>query len=146
MAMACLVERAPCLPSRMWCISSLTNSPAAVEGVFPSRRSSSALSFVFLSGMVIPPALTEDARGVPGVGPGPDAAERFGLGVPRSERGRHLRHEEPQARLRDLRGHGAQAKDEDESADADGVELGDRVGHRGGRAAEERVPWVAASC
>ena len=27
-AMACFVERAPCLPSRMWCISSRTNSPA----------------------------------------------------------------------------------------------------------------------
>jgi hypothetical protein len=27
-AIACLVERAPCFPSRTWCISSRTNSPA----------------------------------------------------------------------------------------------------------------------
>jgi len=38
-AMACFVERAPCLPSRMWSISSRTNSPAWVEGAFPSRAS-----------------------------------------------------------------------------------------------------------
>ena len=31
-AIACLVDRAPCLPWRMWCISSRTNSPAWVEG------------------------------------------------------------------------------------------------------------------
>jgi hypothetical protein len=27
-ATACLAERAPCFPSRMWCTSSRTNSPA----------------------------------------------------------------------------------------------------------------------
>jgi hypothetical protein len=32
MAIACFAELAPCLPSRMWCISSRTNSPAAVDG------------------------------------------------------------------------------------------------------------------
>src|SRR5438105_4974767 len=35
MAMACLVERAPCFPSRTWCISSRTNSPACVDAAFP---------------------------------------------------------------------------------------------------------------
>ena len=34
MAIACFVERAPCLPSRTWCISSRTNSPACVEGAY----------------------------------------------------------------------------------------------------------------
>ena len=38
MAIACLVERAPCLPSRMCSISSRTNSPACVDGAFPSAR------------------------------------------------------------------------------------------------------------
>jgi hypothetical protein len=42
MAMACFVERAPCFPPRMWCISSRTNSPAWVDGDFPSRASSRA--------------------------------------------------------------------------------------------------------
>jgi hypothetical protein len=51
-AMACLVERAPCLPSRMWSISSRTNSPACVEGAFPSRLSFRALSTVSLSGIL----------------------------------------------------------------------------------------------
>lgn len=45
-AIACLVERAPCLPSLMWCISSRTNSPACVDGDFPSRASSLARSIV----------------------------------------------------------------------------------------------------
>jgi len=40
MAIACLVERAPCFPSRMWSIFSRTNSPAAVVGALPPRRSS----------------------------------------------------------------------------------------------------------
>jgi hypothetical protein len=48
MAMACLVEAAPCLPSRMWSISSFTNSPACVLGDFPSRASSCARSSVSL--------------------------------------------------------------------------------------------------
>lgn len=38
-AIACLVERAPCLPSRMCSISSRTNSPAWVEGDLPSSAS-----------------------------------------------------------------------------------------------------------
>src|SRR5438128_12155031 len=53
MAMACFVERAPCLPSRMWWISSRTNSPACVVGDFPSRLSCRALSMVFFSGMAL---------------------------------------------------------------------------------------------
>src|SRR5205814_9022973 len=34
-AIACLVERAPCFPSRTWWISSRTNSPACVDRDFP---------------------------------------------------------------------------------------------------------------
>lgn len=34
-AIACFVDRAPCLPSRMWCISSRTNSPACVDDDLP---------------------------------------------------------------------------------------------------------------
>jgi hypothetical protein len=49
-AIACFGERAPCLPSRTWWISSLTNSPACVEGDFPSRASSFARSMVSRSG------------------------------------------------------------------------------------------------
>ncbi|PYO46704.1 MAG: hypothetical protein DMD72_12050 [Gemmatimonadetes bacterium] len=55
MAIACSVDRAPCFPSRMWCISSRTNSPACVDGDFPSRASSLARSMVSASG-TIPPA------------------------------------------------------------------------------------------
>jgi hypothetical protein len=51
MAMACCGERAPCLPSRMWCISSRTNSPACVEGDLPSCLSRSARSRVSFSGI-----------------------------------------------------------------------------------------------
>jgi hypothetical protein len=51
-AIACLVERAPCFPSRMWCISSRTNSPACVEADFPSRASFLARSIVSRSGML----------------------------------------------------------------------------------------------
>ena len=51
-AMACLVDRAPCFPSRMWCISSRTNSPACVLGDFPSRASARARSIVSRSGIV----------------------------------------------------------------------------------------------
>ncbi len=54
MAMACCGERAPCLPSRTCSISSCTNSPAAVLGDLPSRRSSWALSTVDFSGIVSP--------------------------------------------------------------------------------------------
>ena len=35
MAMACFVFLAPCFPSRIWCISSRMNSPAAVDWDFP---------------------------------------------------------------------------------------------------------------
>src|SRR5919197_5999112 len=51
MAMACLVERAPCLPRRMCSISSRTNSPAWVEGDLPSRLARSARSRVVFSGI-----------------------------------------------------------------------------------------------
>src|SRR4029079_3222134 len=54
MAMACLVERAPCLPSRTCSISSCTNSPAAVVALLPSRRSAFAFCLVFGSGMTSP--------------------------------------------------------------------------------------------
>src|SRR5262249_37933794 len=52
MAIACLVERAPCFPSRMCSIVSRTNSPAWVEGALPSRFALRARSIVFFSGMV----------------------------------------------------------------------------------------------
>src|SRR4029079_11906323 len=55
MAIACLVDRAPCLPSRMWCISSRTNSPACVDGDFPSRLSFAARLSVSFSGISSPP-------------------------------------------------------------------------------------------
>jgi len=51
-AIACLVERAPCFPSRTCSISSRTNSPACVLGAFPSRLSSSARSRVSFSGVI----------------------------------------------------------------------------------------------
>ena len=51
MATACLLERAPCFPSRMWSISSFTNSPAAVPADLPRRRSACACFTVCLSGM-----------------------------------------------------------------------------------------------
>src|SRR6266568_1972185 len=49
MAMACFVDRAPCLPSRIWSISSCTNSPACVDGALPSRLSALARLMVSLS-------------------------------------------------------------------------------------------------
>src|SRR5437773_8900641 len=49
MAIACFVDRAPCLPSRMWCISSRTNSPACVEVALPWRLSRCARSRVTFS-------------------------------------------------------------------------------------------------
>src|SRR5437667_7389650 len=52
MALACFVDRAPCLPSRMWWISSRTNSPACVVGRLPSRLSCLARSIVAFSGML----------------------------------------------------------------------------------------------
>src|SRR5262249_61557300 len=42
---------APVLPSRIWCISSRTNPPAWVVGLFPSRLSFRALRIVSFSGM-----------------------------------------------------------------------------------------------
>jgi len=51
MAMACFVERAPCLPLRMWSISSRTNSPACVLGALTCRASARARRIVFLSGI-----------------------------------------------------------------------------------------------
>ena len=50
-AIACLVDRAPCFPSRTWWISSRTNSPACVVGDLPSRLSLRARSIVFRSGI-----------------------------------------------------------------------------------------------
>jgi hypothetical protein len=50
-AIACLVDRAPCSPSRICSISSRTNSPAWVEGDLPSRSSSRARSIVSSSGI-----------------------------------------------------------------------------------------------
>jgi hypothetical protein len=50
-AMACCGDRAPCFPSRMCSISSRTNSPACVDGDFPSRSSSRARSIVSCSGI-----------------------------------------------------------------------------------------------
>ena len=61
MAMACFADRAPCLPSRMWWISSRTNSPACVDGDFPSALSLRARSRVFFSGMG-PPFLIRRRR------------------------------------------------------------------------------------
>jgi hypothetical protein len=51
MAIACFADRAPCLPSRTWCISSRTNSPAWVDADFPAFLSRRALSIVCFSGM-----------------------------------------------------------------------------------------------
>src|SRR5262249_47747576 len=52
MAMACFVERAPCLPSRMCRISSSTNLPAWVLGALPSRFACRAFASVCFSGMM----------------------------------------------------------------------------------------------
>ena len=65
MAIACFVERAPCLPSRMRSISSRTNSPACVDGALPSRASFRARSSVSLSGMIFSLAL-DGAINLPG--------------------------------------------------------------------------------
>src|SRR5919108_6605989 len=54
MAIACLVERAPCLPLRMSSISSRTNSPATVLGDLPWRAFLRARSSVRFSGMGFP--------------------------------------------------------------------------------------------
>jgi hypothetical protein len=54
-AIACFVDRAPCLPARIWCISSRTNSPAWVLELFPWRLSRRARSIVLFSGISLPP-------------------------------------------------------------------------------------------
>src|SRR5688572_29639624 len=51
MAMACLALRAPCSPSRMWWISSRTNSPAWVLADAPRRLARRARSTVAFSGI-----------------------------------------------------------------------------------------------
>jgi hypothetical protein len=51
MAIACLVERAPCLPSRTCSISSRTNSPACVDGARPARFAWRARFSVVLLGI-----------------------------------------------------------------------------------------------
>ena len=51
MAIACLVDRAPCSPLRIVSISSRTNSPACVEADFPSRLSRRIRSMVSFLGM-----------------------------------------------------------------------------------------------
>jgi hypothetical protein len=61
-AIACLVDRAPCFPSLTWCISSRTNSPAWVEGAFPSRASSCARSTVSVSGTFPPDRYPTQSR------------------------------------------------------------------------------------
>ncbi len=55
MAIACLVERAPCLPSRTCSISSRTNEPACVLGALPLRFACRARFNVCFSGMWEPP-------------------------------------------------------------------------------------------
>ena len=52
MAIACLVERAPCVPRRTCSISSRTNSPDCVVGAFPSFFARRARLTVCFSGMV----------------------------------------------------------------------------------------------
>jgi hypothetical protein len=52
MAIACFADLAPCFPSRTCSISSRTNSPAWVDGDFPSRASSCARRNVSFSGIV----------------------------------------------------------------------------------------------
>ena len=52
-AIACLVERTPCSPLRIASISSRTNSPACVEGDFPSRSARRARTIVSFFGMII---------------------------------------------------------------------------------------------
>src|ERR1041384_2865347 len=55
LAIACFVDRAPCFPSRICSISSLTNSPACVLAAFPSRLSLRARSNVSFSGIYTSP-------------------------------------------------------------------------------------------
>ena len=57
MAIACLVDRAPCSPLRIASISSRTNSPACVEVDFPARLSRRARSMVCFFGMAISKSL-----------------------------------------------------------------------------------------
>src|SRR5262249_56155375 len=52
MAIACLVDLAPCLPSRTWWTSSRTNSPACVLGASPRCLSRLARASVSFSGIL----------------------------------------------------------------------------------------------
>src|SRR5207248_8177604 len=66
MAIACSVERAPCLPSRTCSISSRTNSPACVLGALPCRFALCARSIVFFSGIILLLAISSSRhRGPP---------------------------------------------------------------------------------
>jgi hypothetical protein len=65
-AIACLVERAPCLPSRTCSISSCTNAPACVLGDIPARLAARARFNVRFSGIVTPPrGISSTRRGRP---------------------------------------------------------------------------------
>jgi hypothetical protein len=66
MAIACLVLRAPCLPSRTWCISSRTNPPACVLGAFPERASRRARLMVSFLGIKSSRLVPASARDWPG--------------------------------------------------------------------------------
>ena len=68
MAIACLVERAPCLPSRTCSISSRTNSPACVLGALPSALSCCARLLVRSSGIEISAMIWLVQRGGSDVG------------------------------------------------------------------------------
>jgi hypothetical protein len=59
MAIACFVDRAPCLPWRTCSISSRTNSPACVEGAFPARLARRARFSVVFSGMTYSSAVCQ---------------------------------------------------------------------------------------
>jgi hypothetical protein len=51
-AIACLLERAPCSPLRTCSISSRTYSPACVDGAFPRRLARAARRRVCFSGII----------------------------------------------------------------------------------------------
>src|SRR5688572_16062730 len=80
MAIACLVERAPCLPSRTCSISSCTNSPAWLLGALPARLAARAFFMVLFSGIA---SSSVYLRAVPqGRGCGPARAHQA-IGGPR---------------------------------------------------------------
>src|SRR5262245_48914619 len=88
--MACLVERAPCLPSRMWCISSRMNSPACVVAASPRRLSRRARLIVSISAMIgSRPFLPRDHSGSGhGTGDQPNAMRPHGPAATVSRPGR----------------------------------------------------------